>query len=81
MNKELKFKILQLCSGHYLSANIPNNWYDLAEEEQHEFLTDNVWEPFETYDVEFVWRCITAAARATEEFIEDTNIVIDRNFN
>ena len=71
MNKELKFRILQLCSGHYLSANIPNNWYDLTEEEQNKFLTDNVWEPFETYDVEFVWRCITSATKATQEFIED----------
>ena len=73
MNKELKFKILQLCSGHYLNANIPNNWYDLTEEEQNKFLTDNVWEPFETYDVEFVWDCITSAAQVTEEFMEDNN--------
>ncbi len=82
MNKELKFRILQLCSGHYLSANIPNNWYDLTEEEQNKFLADNVWEPFETYDIELVWRCITSATKATQEFMEDnTNIIIDINFN
>lgn len=38
MNEKLKFEILQLCSGHYLSANLPNNWYELTELEQNEFL-------------------------------------------
>ena len=50
MNNELKFRILQLCSNHYLTAKgshpqalplqgrermtaeIPDNWYDLTEE-------------------------------------------------
>ena len=71
MNEHLKFKVLQLCSGHYLSANIPNNWYDLTENQQNKFLEDNIWEPFEYYDVEYVWSCIISAADATQHFIED----------
>lgn len=44
MNDELKFQILQFCSGHYLSANIPNNWHDFTEEQQNQFINDNVWQ-------------------------------------
>ncbi len=73
MNNELKFRLLQLCSGHYLSANIPNNWYDLTEAQQNKFLEENNWEPFEDYDVEYVWSCIESAAKVTQEFIEDLN--------
>ncbi len=73
MNEELKFKVLQLCSGHYLNANIPNNWYDLREEEQDQFLLENNWQPFEDYDPSYVWSCIESAADATQHFLEDLN--------
>jgi len=73
MNDKLKFEILQLVSGHYLCANFPNNWEDLTEEQQNEFLSENVWEPFENYDIEYVWSCIESAAKVTQEFIEDLN--------
>lgn len=71
MNEHLKFRVLQLCSGHYLSANIPSNWHSLSKQEQNKFLEDNVWEPFEYYPAEFVWGCIESAADATQHFIED----------
>jgi hypothetical protein len=71
MNDKLYFKCLQLCSGHYLSANIPSNWYDLTEKQQNEFLIENNWEPFEYYDSQYVWGCIESSAKVTYEFIED----------
>lgn len=71
MNDELYFRCFKLCSGHYLSANIDDNWQQLSEEEQTEFLEDNVWQPFESYDVEYVRSCIEASAKVTQEFIED----------
>ena len=71
MNDKLYFKCLQLCSGHYLSANIPNNWYNLTENQQNEFINENNWEPFEDYDVEYIWSCIESAAKVTQQFIED----------
>ena len=73
MNNEVYFKCLQLASGHYLSANIPKNWYDWTEDQQNEFLIENNWEPFENYDPEYVWGCIESAAKVTQEFIEDLN--------
>ncbi|MEM8718997.1 MAG: hypothetical protein AAGE84_06765 [Cyanobacteria bacterium P01_G01_bin.39] len=71
MNSKLYFKCLQLASGHYLSANLPSNWYDWTEDQQNEFLIENNWEPFENYDPEYVWGCIESAAKVTYEFIED----------
>ena len=71
MNDKLYFQCLQLCSGHYLSANLPNNWYDLTEKQQNEFLNENNWEPFENYPPEYVWGCIESAAKVTQQFIED----------
>ena len=71
MNEHLKFKVLQLCSGHYLSANIPNNWHELSEEQQNNFLIENVWEPLEHNNPELIWSAIDSAADATYNFIQD----------
>ena len=68
---DLYFRCLKLCSGHYLSAKIDDNWYQLSEEEQNELLEKNVWHPFECYDVEYVWSCIESSAKVTQELIAD----------
>ena len=73
-NKEqLEFKVLQLTSNHFLCKSIPDNWYDLSEDQQNEFLIENNWEPFENYEPQYVWSYIENAAQATQEFIEDLN--------
>ena len=72
LDEQLRFKILQLCSGHYLSANIPDDWYELTEEEQDQFLQDNNWQPFEYYDPNYVENCTERSlSSATQHFIED----------
>lgn len=74
MKKEELYKqCLTLCSGHFLCKSIPDNWYDLSEDQQNEFLIENNWEPFENYEPQYVWSCIENAAQATQEFIEDLN--------
>lgn len=73
MDNELYFKCLQLASGHYLSANLPSNWYDWTEEQQNEFLIENNWEPFEYHSPEYVWGCIESAAKVTYNLIQDLN--------
>lgn len=73
MNDNLYLQCLQLCSGHFLCANYPNNWEDLTEKEQEEFVLDNVWQPFENYDANYVMSCIDNAAQVTQQFIEDQN--------
>mgnify|MGYP003471190016 FL=1 len=67
----LNFKILQLASGHYLTAEYPDDWQNLPEDEQLKFVSDNSWQPFEDYDPEFVIGCIESAAEVTQNFLED----------
>lgn len=71
MNDELRFEILQLCSGHYLSATLPDDWQDLSELEQNRFLTENAWQPIETYSPDELWDYIELAAEITQRFIHD----------
>lgn len=73
MDNELYLKCLMLCSGHYLCANYPDNWENLSENEQLEFIGDNLWEPMENESPELVQSAIESAAIATYHFIEDLN--------
>ena len=73
MNDNLYEQCLQLCSGHYLCSNYPDNWNDLTEDAQLEFVEDNLWQPMENEDPEYVMQCIENAAKATQFFIEDLN--------
>ena len=69
MNDNLYFQCLQLCSGHYLCANYPDNWENLTEEAQLEFVSDNLWQPMENEEPQYVIGYIENAAQVTYEFI------------
>lgn len=56
-----------------LCANYPDNWENLSENEQLEFIGDNLWEPMENEPPELVQSAIESAAIATYHFIEDLN--------
>lgn len=73
MNKKLYFQCLKLCSGHYLSQNINNDWNDLTEEEQEEFLRQNAWEPLQEENTSLIWKTIESAAQVTHNFIQNLN--------
>lgn len=79
MDNELYLKCLMLCSGHYLCANYPDNWENLSENEQLEFIGDNLWEPMENEPPELVQSAIESAAIATYHFIEDLNYKVPEN--
>jgi hypothetical protein len=79
MDNELYLKCLMLCSGHYLCANYPDNWENLSENEQLEFIGDNLWEPMENEPPELVQSAIESAAIATYHFIEDLNHKVPEN--
>lgn len=70
VNNDLKFQILQFCSGHYLIKNIPDNWDDLTKQEQNQFINDNVWQPLEGCNPQDVWDNIENSARSTKKFVE-----------
>ena len=49
-------------SAHYLAEQLPEEYVDWEEQKLDDFLRDNVWQPFEYYDVNFVWECIIGLA-------------------
>ena len=73
MNDKLYLDCLILCSGHYLCSNYPDNWEDLNYKAQLEFVEDNLWQPMENEDPEYVMQCIDNAATCTQQFIENLN--------
>lgn len=73
MNDKLYFECLQLCSGHYLCANYPDNWYQLSDSKQLEFIANNLWESVENESPELIRGAIESAAQVTLHFIEDLN--------
>ena len=44
---ELEFSIMQQLSGNFLTSRLPDNWEDMEDDEQNEFIIDNAWEPLE----------------------------------
>lgn len=73
MNDRLYEQCLQLCSGHYLCANYPDNWFELDYDKQLEFIADNLWEIVENESPELIKAAIESAASVTMQFIEELN--------
>ena len=66
----LKFKIMQQVSGNYLCENLPDNWEELAEEEQNEFLETNAWEPVEDLSADELFSLIEDSVPSTQAIVE-----------
>ena len=45
-------------SGHYLTAQLPDDYDEWEEEEIDKFLKDNAWEPFAHYSTDQVFEFI-----------------------
>ena len=73
MNNKLYLQCLILSSGHFLCETYPNNWEDLTEEAQLEFVQANLWEPMENKTPSDVMSYIENAATCTYQFIQDLN--------
>lgn len=42
-----KKELNRIAAGFYLSKELPENWEDLDIDQQHQFINENAWEPFE----------------------------------
>ena len=60
-------EILKASSSVFLCEVLPDNWYDLSEEEQNEFLTLNAWQPFENESADELWAHIECHADSITE--------------
>jgi len=71
-------RCFQWASGFYLTEHVDNDWFELEEEEQDEFLESHLWQPFEFYDARMISKEIASLAHWIQEEKypkkEDTNV-------
>jgi hypothetical protein len=70
LNEEMQFKVFQEMSGNFLCDNIPDNWEDMKDNEQEDFLTNHAWEPLEDMSADNIFENIESATASMVEFIE-----------
>ncbi len=47
-----EFNLFQTLSGNFLCQSVPDNWENLSQKEQTEFIEDNKWQPLEYLDAD-----------------------------
>jgi len=63
------FLFQQQSSTAFLSNPLPDNWEDMSDPEQLEFIQDNIWQPLENRDPATVREEIYDNAESWEQFI------------
>lgn len=63
----LKKESIIWASGHYLTEHLPEEYDTWGEEKLYNHLVEVVWEPYEFYSGEEVWKRIKELARTKEE--------------
>ena len=57
----------QWASGFYLTEHVDDDWFELDEEDQDEFLESHLWQPFEFYDARMISKEIASLAHWIQE--------------
>lgn len=70
MNDKLKFSILRICSRHFLSNPLLNNWNQLTQNQQHRFLNEHGLPSFKQHKAEDLCSCIQSCVRTTTKIVE-----------
>ena len=63
-------KCFQWASGFYLTEHIPDEWFDedeYDEDDQNEYLENNLWEPFQFYSADMIAKEIATLAHWIQE--------------
>jgi len=63
-------KCFQWASGFYLTEHIPDEWFDedeYDEDDQNEYLENNLWEPFQFYSADMIAKEIASLAHWIQE--------------
>ena len=64
-------ELMSVTSGHYLTECFPDDWNDMIEDAQLEWIEDHLWEPFEYWDGVDVLNLIEDAAYATAGWLNE----------
>ncbi|MBW4533708.1 MAG: hypothetical protein KME09_07190 [Pleurocapsa minor HA4230-MV1] len=64
------FKLLQACSNNFLTTQIPDNFLDLDEFQQYQFLSTHAWQPVENLSPDNIWQLIESSADTMSTFFQ-----------
>jgi len=75
MTDDVEFEVLQHMSGNFLCEKFPDNWRDMNDDEQMEFMEENVWEPLENLLTSEVYQIIDNAAANAIQFMTKKGLI------
>ena len=71
MTREEQFnKLFIRLSGHFLAEHLPDNFFEMTEEEQMLTIVDQQWEPFEYHSAEDVYDLIDSLTYDVQLILE-----------
>ena len=70
MANDVSFETYQWASGHYLTRPLPDNWYDMDERSQDDFLEGYACDLYELWDAGDLWAEIDHLANDAHKFFK-----------
>ena len=70
MSNGIPFETYQWASGHYLVRPLPDNWDDMDNKSQNEFLEDNACDLYDFWDAGDLWAEIDHLAYDAHKFFK-----------
>ncbi|MDJ0747186.1 MAG: hypothetical protein QNJ32_28120 [Xenococcaceae cyanobacterium MO_167.B27] len=71
-----EFEIFQALSGNFICKTIPDNWQELNDEEQDEFIQKHIWQPLEYSDSSRILELIDNSTSTMIEFLKGKGIEV-----
>ncbi|MBW4533197.1 MAG: hypothetical protein KME09_04605 [Pleurocapsa minor HA4230-MV1] len=68
-NHQFRFQILQACSKNFLTESLPDDWYELTDQQQDNFLCGCAWQPLEHLSAQELWQLIESSADTFSAFL------------
>jgi len=67
--KKHEIEDLIQASNHYLTEELPNDFYKWSEKKLNTFIEDHLWQPFEYEEIDVVWEHIENLAGGIRAYI------------
>ena len=77
MVKVTKFELIQLSSKTFLCEEIPDDFFDMSDDDQDNFIESNAWQPFEYWDGTDLYEVIAVHADCIERFLEHKGVKVE----
>lgn len=81
MKMPTNFELLQACSNNFLTTEIPDNFLDLDESQQYQFLSTHAWQPVENLSPDNIWQLIESSADTMSNFLVQKCVNTPANVN